>query len=394
MDVVVVRLKSHGERFELACHRGAFQTYVQKGRNVPPQLSDVRTILVDPIIFSHAYKRQKATNAALRAAFGAAAGKGDLYETATLTILQFGDPVEDEKARVSKRKEGQQLQETVQGMVQARLISKFTGVPLERLELDTLLQKYHQHPAAKVLQRPPVGVDPLHIASFILTELCRLDSTLRRMGSICTFGIPSDAAESSLRQFVQDHWWACVPLSDVQSVVSPAPPPSASPSEGDATPSGQATTLHREWRLITDPDLFLVPQWAAVEKVGVLRTLSTASMDDLVRFSTYEIGLPEEVPSVDDQDVDNRLAALEKRSETAPEQKGGQPPDSNRSSTKKKGSSEPSPLTAKLDELQAKYNAMTLKQLQDRARAEGLSSGGKKEAVIDRLMAHEEARIS
>lgn len=368
MDVVVVRLLSHGNRYEIPCHRQKFEDYIRKGRAHPPDLST--RIVVIPSVYTNCHRKELATNASLQAAFQTTS-----FDLIAPAILQFGEVVANEKDRLEKRNERRELQETVVRLTRELLVGKFTGVPPDDADLRDELKSTKE---ARCVDH----VDPLLQAAYFASIVVRRErlDCLRVVKRVSVIYCVKD--EGRWNDFLLDF-------------------------DGLVVSRKKALTSHQvddqmcecvELTLLVDASLDFEQhsRWRTMLQAAKVVEVVPLEADDSQYFSNYEFVLPEpETP--DDVDLSNRLQALEKM-QRDPQNDD----DTSRSPNKsKKARRHSHSLSSDDDELAppnaktttvavSKYDVMTHKQLQDLCRQHKLSTGGKKQDLVERLEAFDD----
>lgn len=358
MDIVVVRLNSHGHRFELPCHRQKIEEYMKKGRVQPPDLTT--RICVQPSVFTNCFRKELATNASLQAAFQTTS-----FDTIASTILQFGDVVMNEKDRQEKRHEKKELQETVIRLTRNLLVNRFTGLPPDESELRDELKSTKE---ARCVEQ----VEPLLQAAFfasIVVKRNRLDCQRVAKMKLVTYPVSQEAEWNDF-------------LLDYDGLVA---------VRRKSLMEGADRVV--ELLLVCDAflDSYPTERWRAVAALATSVVDAPLSASDNNFFQTYEFILPttEQV----DVDLTNRLQALEKLKQVDE--------DTSRSPNKSKKGKRTANDFHSDDEVEnprcvihpsilSKYDVMTHKQLQDLCKQRKLSSGGKKQDLIERLEALDE----
>lgn len=368
MDVVVVRLLSHGHRYELPCHRHKFEEYIRKGRAHPPEV--VARIVVVPSIFTNCHRKELATNANLQAAFQTTS-----FDLIAPAILQFGEVVANEKDRNEKRNERKELQETVYRMSKNLLVGKFTGVHPEESDLRDELKSTKE---ARCVDH----VDPLLQAAYfasIVVRRERLDCLRLPKRLIVVYDVKD---ESTWNDFLLDFDGLIVSRKKTLSTHTD--------SEGIKSDCVELNLL---------ADLALDAQDHPRWKMMIQKAKATKEVpleaDDSHYFSYYEFTLPEpETP--DEVDLTNRLQALEKMQSPHVEDDASRSPNKSKKARKQSHSfgsedDEDGPSNSKTTTVAvSKFDVMTHKQLQDMCRQYKLSTGGKKQDLVERLEAFDD----
>lgn len=363
-----MRLLSHGHRYELPCHRHKFEEYIRKGRAHPPDF--VSRIVVVPSIFTNCHRKELATNANLQSAFQTTS-----FDLIAPAILQFGEVVANEKDRAEKRNERRELQEAVFKLTGGLLVGKFTGVPPEDADLRDELKSTKE-------VRCVDHVDPLLQAAYFASVVVRrerLDCLRRAKRLYIEYDVKHEAMWNDF-------------LLDFDGLVVSRKKSLVTGSSGD-----DATSNFVELTLLADLALDAQdhPRWRAMLQHAKLVKELPLEADDSHYFSSYEFALPEpETP--DEVDLTNRLQALEKMQSSHIEDDASRSPNKSKKARKQShsfGSDEDdgAPSNAKTTTVAvSKFDVMTHKQLQDLCRQYKLSTGGKKQDLVERLEAFDD----
>ena len=432
--IVIFRYKTHGNRFELLCRRQETEKLLtEDGRLLHATIDDdsvLARILQKPTVYSNAKRKEIATKSSLNEAFGS---DTTVRET-LLQILTKGDILETQRDRDMSKNHVEMVKEEIINLLPRMLLNPFSGVNPEPFDVKEAI--------GSVLGRwkpSPFGVPMVVEAGYVASQIAHKIDCVRVLKMIV---FTYNKTRCSRQQIVSWHdfliGYASV-VSSVDSFTVPAPPslPSTAGDEkadGEEVKHTSQNEFHVKEILIVDAALIDVDDyWKRLCSTFAVSVEQVAITDDEVRqFSNTLFDQPNVVcvgweddehphhsagakyhhasdtPSdinsrnmkqreVYDKNPDsiaavvlNRNIGSEDASSHRKKKRGGK---SRKGGSDDEGSDSDNKhatkASSRASDLEQEYMKKTHKVLQDLCKKNGMSTGGKKEDLVDRLVAFE-----
>ena len=397
MDIVVVRLQSHGHRFELPCHRHRMEVYIRSGRQQPPET--ISGIVAHPSVFTNCHRKELATNANLQIAFQTTS-----YDKICPVILQFGDVLVNDKDRSEKKHARTEHYEQSVQIILSMLKNKFTGEAPEDHELREEMKAIKE---SRIVEGRDLLLHCAAVAAIVVRR-GKIDCKRQLVKAVVKYPIREDSKIDAMWNELLVAFDGLV-VSTTRKLIQVGSETSASetPEDNDNNQAAAAVTKsptkkYVQLELLVDRYVILHPftEWTAVCQMSDVQ-MSEPTDKDIDFFNTYEFSTSDEVTTIADVDLANRLQAVEQGKSKSNTSGGGDAVVTGTPTKggKKKGKSrdddslddEERPAV-KVPDFVSKYDVMTHKQLQDLCRKNLLSTGGKKQDLVERLEAFDEAQ--
>lgn len=444
--IIIFRLKTHGNRFELLCRREEVNRFLTNDRRLLLSVVDddavLAKILQKPTIFFHAKKKEIATQSSLQSAFGENATVREII----LQILSKGDIVETQRDRDASKHNVEETRDQVIKMLTQMLLNPFSGVAPEEFEIKDAIN------AVLSKWKPMAGVPLVVEAGYVASQIAhKIDCVRVPKKIVFTYAKDSPKPQIAAWHDFLIGYATVVTSFDTQTV--PAPKKLANVASTAATATAEPLTdsyeaqtfLVRETLLVdaalltaNDPiwqrfcNTFAIPEHG-IEEVNI-------SEEEIKQFSATLYDAPSAVNIFEpsqaqgssgagssgrynhDTDVPHEIASQNAAKQreiynAKPDslasmvlnrqvgeaevvfkgnKKGGNKKNDSsddESGTTKGGKAKKGKKSSSLangEDAEAEFVKKTHKELQDLCKKKGMSTGGKKEDLIDRLVSYDE----
>ena len=331
--VGVVRYKTHGHRFELVCSRAEYAALVERlegGKvSLPLETDLMKRVVLSSTVFSNAHKWEASTKSSRAAAFGDAEASSHMYSS----ILIKGEMLASEQERNDRFSRQQDTDMQVNSLVRLMLRNIYTGVEPEVDDTNQAIQTVKKACHIKVSAAIPAITQAGAIAAMVAEKLDSVRIPLKIVVG------HSSAHSGKWDVFLHD--FGTVALSLQRSVV------------GDSI----------EQLILADVQLVKDNAWTAlVEATGATLHTEDASADEVKLYTRQQYDMPTQpdVPEV------AHAAPLIKKLKVVEEKSNSVLPN------------------------ESKWATMPHKALQLECKKRGLSTGGSKAVLVDRIESHDE----